>query len=106
MEIENPKTERKVLEECKAWLEAHGCMVDRLNNGCFQTAGGWRRYGIIGGGDLLGCTRDGRHFEIEVKKGAGGRLSTAQQRRRDRVTAHNGIYLVVHDVTELEYLWG
>lgn len=105
IEIANPKSERDVLDECKAWLEARGCMVNRLNNGSFCTAGGWRRYGILGGGDLLGCTRDGRHFEIEVKKGRGGRLRVEQQRRRDKCLAHNAIYLVVHDVEELEFLW-
>jgi len=79
-------------------------MANRQNNGKFFTNGSWHTYGIIGSGDIIGCTRSGRHFEIECKKGAGGRQSQEQQDRQREVCAHGGIYLVVHDVIELEHL--
>lgn len=79
-------------------------MADRQNNGSHQDASGWHTYGIVGSGDIIGCTPDGRHVEVECKAGRGGSLSVAQQRRRDKIERHNGLYFVVHSVVELETL--
>lgn len=101
-QVKSSRPEREILEECKAWLVKHGCMVDRLNNGAHQDAGGFHFYGISGAGDLIGCLPGGRHLEVETKAGHGGRLSVAQQRRQKRVTEYGGVYCVVCSVEELE----
>ncbi len=95
--------EKDVLHDCLAWLEAHRIFCNRMNNGTFFLEGKWYSYGIKGGGDILGILQGGKHFEIECKKGKGGRLSEAQQKRLRDVRAAGGIYYVIHGIPELEY---
>lgn len=67
-------------------------------------ASGYYSYGIRGAGDIIGELQNGMHFEIECKRGSGGRLSLEQQKRmRDVSQIREGYYFVVHGVEELEY---
>ena len=97
--------ESEVMALVLSWLESHGCVVDRMNNGAGYLNGReeYGTYGIIGGGDFVGMLPDGRHLEIECKKGKGGSLSKEQQKRMRRVRRANGVYEVIHGVPELEY---
>jgi hypothetical protein len=97
--------ESEVLALVLSWLKGRGIFCNRLNNGkgVFQGAENYGSYGIEGAGDILGLLRDGRHFEIECKRGSGGVLSKAQQRRYRDITKNNGLYLVIHGIPELEY---
>ena len=52
----------------------------------------------------MGCLPNGRHFEVEVKRGRGGSLSSGQQKRKRKIMSNNGVYLIVHSVEELEKL--
>jgi len=61
-------------------------------------------YGIKHAGDIIGILPNGVHFEIETKRGKGGKLSKGQQERMADVRATGGVYLVVHGVNELEFL--
>lgn len=92
--------EAEVLKQCIKWLKARRIFCDRHDCG---SGPGHARYGIKGAGDIIGILRDGRHFEIECKKGKGGRLSAGQDCRKWSVRATNGLYLVVHGVNELEH---
>lgn len=92
--------EREVLKQCLAWLRARRVFCDRHDCG---SGPGHARYGIKGAGDIIGIFHDGRHFEIEVKRGKGGRLSKGQQERMLAVRKAGGAYAVVHGVAELEY---
>jgi len=96
--------ESEVTDLCVSWLRKHGCTVDRLNNGAGLLEGSstYRTYGIIGGGDFLGMLPDGRHLEVEFKKGKGGTLSSSQRKRMKRVRDGNGVYEVIHGVPECE----
>jgi len=49
-----PLPEHAVMDVVKEWLERHGCVVDRLNNGAGYLNGreDFGQYGIIGGGDF------------------------------------------------------
>lgn len=101
------QSEAEVLQECLKWLRKKGCVADRLNVGSGQLgSSGYRTYGIIGAGDIVGILPNGIHFEIECKAGKGGRLSISQQRRQFKVQRNNGLYFVCHGVKELEYLMG
>lgn len=99
-----PLPEGEVMVLVKDWLERHGCVVDRLNNGAGYLNGRteFGRYGVIGGGDFVGMLPDGRHLEIECKKGKGGTLSKEQSKRMRRVRRGGGVYEVIHGVPELE----
>jgi hypothetical protein len=91
--------EAKVLEQCLKWLKARRVFCDRHDCG---SGPGHARYGILGAGDIIGVLGGGRHFEIECKRGRGGRLSVVQQARMRDVRAAGGVYEVVHGVAELE----
>lgn len=92
--------EREVLKQCLKWLRARRVFCDRHDCG---SGPGHARYGIKGGGDIIGILHDGRHFEIECKRGKGGRLSAEQRRRMLAVRKAGGAYVVVHGLPELEY---
>ena len=92
--------EREVLKQCLAWLRARRVFCDRHDCG---SGPGHARYGILGAGDILGILHDGRHFEVECKKGKGGRLSKGQQERLLAIRKAGGAYIVCHGVEELEY---
>ncbi len=98
-------SEAVVLRQCLDWFKERGILANRHDAGSFQNIQGqWGSYGIKGAGDIIGCLKNGRHYEAEVKKSNGGRLSLEQQKRRDKVIASNGVYLIIHGTTELEYL--
>ena len=90
-----------VRDECCKWLKAHRIFHDPHACGCGPENA---IYGIKHSGDIHGILPDGRHLEIETKRGKGGRLSAGQQERMADVRATNGVYLVVHGVAELEWL--
>ena len=95
--------EREVLKQCLAWLRARRVFCDRHDCG---SGPGHARYGIKGAGDIIGILPDGRHFEVETKKGKGGRLSKVQQKRRSAIWKNNGKYFVVHGISELKGYMG
>ena len=98
--------ESEVLKDCLKWLRKHGIVCNRNNTGSGQMgASGFYSYGIKGAGDIIGlCNGSGRHFEIECKRGRGGRLSEIQQKRMKNIRDSYGIYLVIHGIEELKYL--
>lgn len=104
------KPEKAVVQNCLMWLKIHGILCNRHDCGTFQNIyGQWGSYGIRGAGDIIGLLKTGQHFEIECKRGLGGRLSLEQQKRMKQIRENNGLYFVVHGVEELEHWfkdWG
>ena len=98
--------ESEVLKQCMAYLKKINIMCNRNNTGFGDIHGTGQsyRYGIAGAGDIIGLLKDGKHLEIEAKKGKGGLLSPEQQRREVDIETNNGIYLIVHGVAELSLL--
>ena len=92
--------ERDVLKQCLKWLRARRVFCDRHDCG---SGPGCARYGIKGAGDIIGILPDGRHFEIECKKGKGGRLSRDQGWRQFDVRDTAAMYFIVHGIPEMEY---
>lgn len=101
-------SEHDVKIGCLKWLKQHG--IFRNSHGCGlhqNTVGEYHMYGIKDSGDIHGILKPyGQHFEIECKKGKGGRQSAGQQKREKQVGEHGGVYLVIHGVPELEYFMG
>jgi len=95
--------ERIVVNKCIAWLRRNRIFCSRHDVGSGDFGHGYATYGIIGAGDIIGLLPDGTHLEIECKKGKGGSLSKGQQKRMKDIRENNGIYLVVHGISELEY---
>lgn len=100
--------EKEVLNKCMHWLKVNRILCDRNNTGAGDIDGTGRtfRYGIKDAGDIIGCLPDGKHFEIECKRGKGGTLSLGQQKRMKKVRANNGVYIIVHGEPELKKLMG
>lgn len=96
--------EREVLKQCLKWLKDRRVFCDRHDCG---SGPGHACYGIKDSGDIHGVLYAfGQYFEIETKRGKGGRLSKGQQNRMQRVRAAGGVYEVIHGVPELEYYFG
>lgn len=98
--------ERDIKKQCIAWLRKHHIFCNGHDTGAGDIAGmGYATYGIKGSGDIHGMLREhhGQHFEIECKKGKGGRLSKGQIKRMHDVRDNGGLYFVVHGVPELEF---
>ena len=107
--VDPKKLEHEVLADCLAWLKKHHVFCNRHDSGSFQNdRGQWGTYGIKGAGDIMGMLKhhNGKHFEIETKRGSGGTLSVGQQKRMKRVRDHGGLYFVVHGMEELEHYMG
>lgn len=97
-------SEATVLAECITWLKYNHILCNRNNVGAGQMGtSGYYSYGIRGAGDVVGLNKQGIHFELEIKRGSGGRLSLEQQKRMKQIRENNGYYFVVHGVSELEY---
>ena len=102
--VDEVKSEADVLKDCTAWLKHHGILCDRNNVGAgIMSSSGMHSYGIKNGGDIIGLFLNGIHFEVECKRGAGGRLSRGQQERMKNVRDNRGYYFVVHGIPELKY---
>ena len=102
--VDPKKLEHEVLADCLSWLKKHHVFCQRHDAGTFQNERGqYGTYGIINSGDIHGLNKQGIHFELETKRGSGGRLTTGQQKRKQMIQENNGIYLVIHGWQELEY---
>lgn len=95
--------ERDVVKQCIGWLRRNRIFCNRHDVGSGDFGHGYATYGIMGAGDIIGLLPDGTHLEIECKHGRGGSLSKGQQKRMKDIRENNGIYLVVHGISELEY---
>ena len=107
--IDYPGPEKRVLEDCLHWLKKHHVFCNRHDCGTFQNQfGQYGTYGIKGAGDIHGMLKHhgGKHFEIECKRGSGGRQSKGQQDRMRDVRKNDSLYFVVHGIEELEFLMG
>lgn len=99
--------ESVVLLACLTWLRQHNIFCNRHDSGSFHNEHGqWGTYGIKGAGDIIGLLKTGQHFELEIKRGAGGRLSLEQQKRMKQIRENNGLYFIIHGVEELGYYMG
>ncbi|KKN26366.1 hypothetical protein LCGC14_0875510 [marine sediment metagenome] len=106
--VDPKKLECEVLADCLSWLKKHHVFCNRHDSGSFQNdCGQWGTYGIKGAGDIVGIIGSfGTHFEIECKRGSGGKLDIGQQKRMKNIHANSGLYFVVHGVQELEHFMG
>lgn len=102
----------KLVDACVKWLFAHGvfCWVNRTGSlpvPAYQRKDGtWsenRRlpYGKKGSGDIIGCTRNGKHIEVEAKVDRDEQRHE-QSDHEQRIKEKRGLYYVIYDVEELE----
>ncbi len=105
VEVTPDLSEVTVLKNCLDWFRGRGIVANRNNTGFgdIHGTGGFYHYGLKDAGDIIGLTYIGKHFEVEVKKSNGGRLSLGQQERMKKIQDSKGLYFIVHGVEELEH---
>lgn len=104
--VDPRKLEADVLADCLGWLELHHVFCHRHDSGSFKNdRSQWGTYGIKNSGDIHGMLAlyGGKHFEIECKRGSGGRQTEGQQKRMKDVHDNDSLYFVCHGVEELVY---
>ena len=101
-------SEKTILKDCIKWLKKHGIFCNRhdVGGGYLGESAAYATYGIRGAGDIIGLLANGRHFELEIKRGKGGRLSLSQQKRMKNIRENNGLYFIIHGLSELEHFMG
>jgi hypothetical protein len=93
--------ETDLIHACLQWFAAHGIWVWRQNTGVLWAGGRPITYGHKGSGDISGILSDGRRLEVECKSVA-GKQSDAQKEFGKQICTHNGVYLLIKSVKELE----
>ncbi len=102
--------ESAILSACIKWLWANGCFIWRNNTGAANhtytrkdgsTGYSHIRYGYPGSADIIGVNKWGRFIAIECKR-AGKNLEPHQERFRDQVTEHGGVFVLARSVDDLE----
>ena len=98
--------ERDVLKSCMNALKRLGLVHNRNNVGAGAINGrdgehSYFSYGMKSAGDIVGLFKSGIHFEVEAKRGRGGTLSYAQQKRMQQIRESNGVYIVAHSAEEM-----
>lgn len=107
--VDPKKLESDVLADCLGWLKMHHVFCNRHDSGSFRNdRSQWGTYGIKNSGDIHGMLslHNGKHFEIETKRGSGGRQTEGQQKRMKDVRANDGLYFIIHGVEELIHYIG
>ena len=95
--------EREILRDCLAYLNAHPrvAFAFRANTGLVLTPDGKRRFkaGFKGCSDILGMTKTGRFFAVEVKQR--GKCATEEQAAfLIKVSTYGGYGAVAHDTQD------
>ena len=97
-----PANETNLVKACLSWLSLHGIYAWRQNTGAVRVAKRFVRFGEPGAADITGIIGpNGVRLEIECKSWTG--VQTAKQRIfGEAIRRSGGVYLVVHDLEELE----
>ena len=107
--VKRKAPENIVKKACMDWLEAHKIIHNRQQSGRLQIINPHTRkpYWVMlaeeGSGDIVGCTKSGRYFEIECKSEA-GKQSSAQKGHQIRVESSGGIYILARSTDDLGVL--
>lgn len=101
--------ENAVKMACIYWLQVHRILHNRQQSGNLEVINPVTRksYRIMlaskGSGDIVGCTKKGRYFELEIKSDS-GRQSSEQKAHQHNVEASGGIYIIARSTDDLHGL--
>lgn len=93
--------ETNLVRECLQWLAAHHIFAWRNNSGTLWVGERPVSYGHVGSSDILAIMPTGRFLAVECKSLTGVQ-SDNQKRFQEKIKSHNGVYLLVRSVVELE----
>lgn len=98
--MDNTKAHQKLVDDILLATSQYGLGIFWTQiNGVFRSFYGDRivKAGLNGACDVTGILPNGRRCEIEVKTGS-GKLSKDQQRYKDMIERHGGLYIEARDV--------
>jgi len=78
------------------WLQAAGIFAWRNNSG----KRGGVSYGLLGSPDIIGMTKSGRFFGIEVKSPT-GTISDSQKHFKAQCVASGGLYILARSLDDV-----
>ena len=99
-------TEKDIQKVILEWLTLKKYFCWRNNTGAtpFQKKGGGNyfvRYGLVGSGDILGLTKTGRFFSIEVKA-PGKKPTESQLNFMQAINENGGLAFTAHCLNDVE----
>jgi hypothetical protein len=98
--------ENIIKNACRQWLTAHGIINNRQQSGRIKAIHPktrkeyWVYLADEGSGDIVGCTKKGRFYEVETKA-PNGNWSDEQRTRKKIIEASGGIYILAFSVDDL-----
>ena len=93
-------SEQGIVRSILEYLSLRKYVCWRNNTGGFVKGDHFYRFGLVGSGDIMGLTRDGRFFSIEVKK-EGKKPTEYQKQFIEDVTKSKGISFVAYSVDDV-----
>lgn len=98
-------SEKEIQKAILEWLQLHRFFCWRNNTGAvvsnYNGKERFHRYGMPGSGDILGLTKTGRFFSIEVKV-PGKQPTPLQIQFMKEVERNGGLAFVAHSVDDVE----
>ncbi len=95
-------SEKQILAAILEYLQIKGYFCWRNNTGGFEgQLGNFYRFGYPGSGDILGLTRTGRFFSIEVKR-ENKRPTETQLAFMDQINNSGGLAFVAYSIGDVE----
>jgi len=98
-------SEKEIQKTILDYLHLRGIFAWRNNTGAFRSVYNgkerFHRFGTPGSGDILGLTKQGKFFSIEVKA-PGNKVTPDQERFMTEVRANQGIAFVAYSVDDVE----
>lgn len=105
-----PVPESAILSACIKWLWLHGVFCWRNNTGGTKftytrkdgsTGHSNVRFGYPGSSDIIGINKHGRMVCVETKREGKG-LEPQQEKFRDTILEHGGVFVLARSVDDLE----
>lgn len=96
-------SETDLVKACTHFLTLKGIFHYRNNTGALKSGDRFIRFGAKGSPYIV-AVRDGRYIGIECKA-PNGRQSPDQKAFEQALTEAGGTYLIVHEVTDLTYIF-
>lgn len=96
-------SEKQIQASILQWLAfVHIFAWRNMTGGAMLKGGHFRRFGIVGGSDILGAAPDGRLLAIEVKKPGGKPPTPKQLEFLSRVNASGGLGFVARSIEDVQ----
>lgn len=92
--------EKYLIKAVLDYLRSRAVFSWRNNTGAFKRDNHFYRFGEVGSADIF-ALKNGKLYGLECK-GAGGKLSEAQEEFGKRFEKAGGVYLVIYEIEDVQ----